>query len=154
MLTLKQLAINDVREFHQQFYTPNNASIAIAGDFKPAELKALLTKYFGPIPAGPKVDEVTTATTPTPAITEQKRAEVTDTVKLEQVNIAFLTPPSYAPGDADLQIAGYILGQSSASRLYEELVHKREMAQSAFCYDRGPQAHRHLLLLADRQARR
>jgi zinc protease len=129
--------INDVREFHQQFYTPNNASIAIAGDFKPAELKALLTKYFGPIPAGPKVDEVTTTTTPTPAISEQKRAEVTDTVKLEQVNIAFLTPPSYTPGDADLQIAGYIFGQSSASRLYEQLVHKREMAQSAFCYDRA-----------------
>jgi zinc protease len=128
--------INDVREFHQQFYTPNNASIAIAGDFKPAELKALLTKYFGPIPAGPKVEEVTTTTTPTPAITEQKRAEVTDTVKLDQVNIAFLSPSAYTPGDAAAQMAGYILGQSSASRLYEALVHKREMAQSAFCYDR------------------
>ena len=25
--------IDDIRDFHQQFYTPNNASIAIAGDF-------------------------------------------------------------------------------------------------------------------------
>ncbi|MEI9981429.1 MAG: insulinase family protein [Edaphobacter sp.] len=44
--------INDVRDFHQQFYTPNNASIAIAGDFNPVQLKALLTKYFAPIPKG------------------------------------------------------------------------------------------------------
>jgi zinc protease len=128
--------INDVREFHQQFYTPNNASIAIAGDFDPAKLKALLTKYFGPIPAGPKVEPVTPENTPTPAITEQKRATVTDTVKLEQVSIGFLLPAAYAPGDADAQLAAYVLGQSSASRLYEALVHKREMAQSANCYDR------------------
>jgi len=51
--------INDVREFHQQFYTPNNASIAIAGDFNPAQLKALLTKYFGRFRRA-KVEAVTT----------------------------------------------------------------------------------------------
>jgi zinc protease len=127
--------INDVREFHQQFYTPNNASIAIAGDFDPAQLKALLTKYFGPIPAGPKVEPVTSATVPTPAITEQKRVTVTDTVKLDQINFAFLLPAAYTPGDADAQLLTNILGQSSASRLYEALVHKREIAQSANCYD-------------------
>jgi zinc protease len=42
--------IADIRDFHQQFYTPNNASIAIAGDFDPKQLKEMLTKYFGPIP--------------------------------------------------------------------------------------------------------
>jgi zinc protease len=129
--------INDVREFHQQFYTPNNASIAIAGDFNPAQLKELLTKYFGPIPAGPKVDPVTAETVPTPPITAQKRETVTDTVKLEQVDIGFLTPAAYTPGDADTQLLAYILGQSSASRLYEALVHKRQIAQSVFCYNRG-----------------
>src|SRR5271156_3003200 len=82
--------LNDVRDFFKQFYTPNNASIAVAGDFDPAKLKALLTKYFGPIPQGPKVDPVAVVTAP---ITEQKRATVTDTVKLPQIRIAFLTPP-------------------------------------------------------------
>jgi zinc protease len=127
--------INDVRDFHQHFYTPNNASIAIAGDFNPAQLKDLLTKYFGPIPAGPKVEPVTAATVPTPVVTEQKRATVTDTVKLDQINFAFLLPPAYTPGDADTQLMTSILGQSSASRLYEELVHKRQIAQSAGCFD-------------------
>ncbi len=76
---IESARIADVRDFHQQYYTPNNASIAIAGDFDAAKLKALLTKYFGPIPAGPKVDPVTATT---PAITSQRRVAVTDTVKL------------------------------------------------------------------------
>src|ERR1017187_6636849 len=69
----------DIRDFHQQFYTPNNASIAIAGDFDPKKLKDLLTKYFGPIPAGPKVEPVNTVT---PTITSQRRSTVTETVQL------------------------------------------------------------------------
>ena len=128
--------INDIRDFHQQFYTPNNASMAIAGDFDPAQLKVLIAKYFGPIPAGPKVDPVTSATVPTPAITEQKRATVTDTVKLEQINFAFLLPAAYTPGDVDGQLLSYVLGGAEASRLDKELVYKRQVAQSVSCYDR------------------
>ncbi len=125
--------INDIRDFHQQFYTPNNASIAIAGDFKPAELKALLTKYFGPIPQGPKAEPVTTATTPTPAITEQKRATVTDTVKLPQLRIAFLTPAAYAAGDVDVSLAGYVLGGAKASRMDQKFIYQMQNAQSVSC---------------------
>src|SRR5665213_1676296 len=66
--------IADIRDFHQHFYTPNNASIAIVGDFNPVKLKAMLTKYFGPIPAGPKVDPVNVVT---PAITHQQRVKMT-----------------------------------------------------------------------------
>jgi zinc protease len=128
--------INDVRDFHQQFYTPNNASIAIAGDFDPKQLLTLLTKYFGPIPAGPKVDAVTPENTPTPPIAEQKRATVTDTVKLEQISFGFLTPPAYAPGDADAQVLAHVLGQSDASRLDQELTLKRQVTQTVTCYDR------------------
>jgi zinc protease len=126
--------IADIRDFHQQFYTPNNASIAIAGDFNPAQLKALLTKYFGPIPAGPKVEPVTVVT---PAITEQKRATVTDTVKLERVDVSFLLPAAYTPGDADSHLLSHILGGAKASRLDQQLVYKRQIAQSVQCYDQA-----------------
>ena len=124
--------INDIRDFHQHFYTPNNASIAIAGDFNPSQLKALLTKYFGPIPAGPKVDPVNVAT---PAITEQKRATVTDTVKLSRLDISFLLPAAFTPGDTDGQLLSFILGGAKASRLDQELVYKRQIAQSVQCSD-------------------
>ena len=126
--------IADIRDFHQQFYTPNNASIAIAGDFDPAKLKALLTKYFGPIPAGPKVDPVTVVT---PPITSQKRATVTDTVKLPQLTIAWLTPPAYTPDSYAADVAMFALGGAKASRLDQALVYKTQVAQSVRCGNRS-----------------
>ena len=122
----------DIRAFFTQFYTPSNATIAIAGDYDPATIKPLLEKYFGPIPSGPKVD-VTPVTTP--PITSERRAVVTDTVQLPKVTLAWLAPPAFAPGDADAGIAAQILGYGKASRLYRELVLKQQIAQSANCYD-------------------
>jgi zinc protease len=125
--------IADVRDFHQQFYTPNNASIAIAGDFDAAKLKALLTKYFGPIPAGPKVEPVTVVT---PPITSQRRATVTDTVRLPELSIAWLTPAAYAPESYSMDAAIFALGQGKASRLDQALVYKTQVAQRVTCYNR------------------
>jgi zinc protease len=128
---IESARIADVRDFHQQFYTPNNASIAIAGDFDPAKLKALLTKYFGPIPRGPEVEPVTAST---PPITAQRRATVTDTVKLERVEIAWLTPPAYTPDAYSVDTAIFALGEAKASRLDQALVYKAQTAQSVNCY--------------------
>jgi len=122
--------IADIRDFHQQFYTPNNASIAIAGDFDPVKLKELLTKYFGPIPAGPKVEPVNIVT---PPITRQKRETVTDTVRLEQLDISWLTPARFTPGAEDAQVAMFALGEGKVSRLDQALVYKAQMAQSVRC---------------------
>jgi len=126
--------INDIRDFHQQFYTPNNASIAIAGDFNPKQLKDLLTKYFGPIPQGPVVAPVNA---PTPIITSQRRATVTDAVKLSQIDIAFLTPAIFTPGADDMAVAVYALGGAKASRLDQALIYKTQVAQSVQCYDQA-----------------
>jgi zinc protease len=128
---IESARIADVRDFHQQFYTPNNASIAIAGDFDPKKLRDLLTKYFGPIPAGPKVDPVTTKT---PAITSQKRATVTDTVKLPQLSVSWLTPSAYTPESYSVRAALHALGGAKASRLDEALVYKSQKAQKVSCY--------------------
>jgi zinc protease len=122
--------LNDVRDFFQHYYTPNNASIAVAGDFHPAELKALLEKYFGPIPAGPVPDKVNVTT---PPITSERRITVTDTVQLPRVSMGWLTPPVFQPGDADSDIFLRILGQGDSSRLYRKLVYEQQIAQSVDC---------------------
>jgi len=122
--------IADVRDFHQQFYTPNNASIAIAGDFDAAKLKAMLEKYFGPIPRGPAVEPVTVVT---PPITSQRRATITDTVRLERLTVAWLTPPAFTPDAYSSRSALYALGMAKASRLDQTLVYKSQTAQSVTC---------------------
>jgi len=125
--------IADIRDFHQQFYTPNNASIAIAGDFDAVKLKAMLTKYFGPIPAGPKVEPVDVVT---PEITKQRRETVTDTVRLPQFEIAWLTPARFTAGAEDAQVAMFALGEGKVSRLDQALVYKTQVAQRVTCYNR------------------
>jgi zinc protease len=122
--------IADIRDFHQQFYTPNNASIAIAGDFNPVKLKALLTRYFGPIPKGPAVEPVHVVT---PPITQQKRVTVTDTVRLPQLIVSWLTPAAFTPGAEDTDVAMFALGGAKASRLDQALVYKTQVAQRVTC---------------------
>ena len=127
---IESARIADVRDFHQQYYTPNNASIAIAGDFDPKVLREMLMKYFGPIQRGPQPPPVNVTT---PPITAQKRATVTDTVKLPQIRFAWLTPPAYTQPAYDTDVALYALGEGKASRLDEALVYKSQMAQSVAC---------------------
>ena len=122
--------LNDVRDFFRQFYTPNNCTLAIGGDFRKDDVKKLVEKYFGPIPRGPEVPKLDITT---PAITAQKRLTVPDTVQLPKVIIAWLTPPAFSPEDAPADIAAHILGGGKTSRLYHALVYDQQIAQSASC---------------------
>ena len=99
--------LNDVRDFFHRFYSPNNSTMAIAGDFDPAKLKPLIEKYFAPIPSGPSVEKVTIAA---PAIVKERRATITDAVQLSRVSIGWLAPRAFQPGDAETQLFIQILG--------------------------------------------
>jgi len=124
--------LNDVREFFHDYYTPNNASIAIVGDFDAATIKAKLEKYFGPIPRGPAVDAPHVVT---PPITTQRRETVTDTVQLPRLSLGWLTPAAFTPGDRASEMFLNILGGGKVSRLYQRLVYKDQVAQSVSCSD-------------------
>ena len=53
---LTAASVDDVKDFFKSYYTPNNLSLAITGDFDVAEAKRLVAKYYGPIPPGPALD--------------------------------------------------------------------------------------------------
>ena len=125
--------LEDVQKFFQQYYAPNNASLAIVGDIDVAQTKALVEKYFGTLKKGPAVPEITATT---PKITEERRKVVPARVELPRVYMAWITPPFYKPGDADADIAATLLGGGRSSRLYKRLVYEKQIAQdvSAFQY--------------------
>ena len=118
--------LGDVRDFFAHYYVPNNASLTIVGDIDVAATKALIEKYFGTIPRGPDVPEPQVAT---PQPTQEQRLTVTDQVELPRVTMAWVTPPAYAPGDAEADVAASLLGGGKTSRLYEALVHRSGIAQ-------------------------
>jgi zinc protease len=121
----------DVRSFFQAYYGPNNATIAIAGDFDPAAMKELVKKYFGTLQRGAEVPKPNVET---PRITAERRAVIQDRVELERVYMAWITPAVYVPGNAAGDIAAEILGGGggggASSRLYKKLVYEKQIAQS------------------------
>ncbi|MDE3153658.1 MAG: insulinase family protein [Acidobacteriota bacterium] len=119
--------LEDVQAFFREFYTPNNASLAIVGDIDPAATKALVEKYFGPLERGPAVKKPDVRT---PPITSERRLVVQDRVELPRVYMAWITPPAFTQGDADADLAGMILGGGKSSRLYEKLVYEKQIAQT------------------------
>jgi zinc protease len=119
--------LDDVRRFFRQYYAPNNASVAIVGDFDPAQAKTLVQKYFGTLKRGPAVPPIKAET---PKITSERRKTVTARVELPRVYMAWITSPILKPGDADADIASNILGGGRSSRLYKKLVYEKQIAQS------------------------
>jgi zinc protease len=119
--------LDDVQRFFRQYYAPNNATMAIVGDFDAAEVKKLVAKYFGtlkrgPAVAAPKADAV--------RIASERRLTVPSRVELPRVYMAWLTPPIFKPGDAEADITGTILGGGRSSRLFKKLVYEKQIAQN------------------------
>jgi zinc protease len=119
--------LEDVRRFFRQYYAPNNASLAIVGDFDPAQAKALVQKYFSTLKRGPAVPPIKAET---PKITSERRKTMTARVELPRVYMAWITSPILKPGDADADIASNILGGGRSSRLYKKLVYEKQIAQT------------------------
>jgi zinc protease len=63
MADLTAAELDDVKEFFRMYYSPNNAVLTLVGDFDPVEARALIAKYFGPIPQGPEVPRFTARST-------------------------------------------------------------------------------------------
>ena len=52
---LDAATLQDVKDFYQRWYVPNNVTVTLSGDFDKAEAKAMVEKYFGEIPRGPDI---------------------------------------------------------------------------------------------------
>ena len=118
--------LEDVKDFFKRYYAPNNASLAIVGDFDPAVARALVQKYFGTLKRGLPVPPITVTT---PPITTERRATVEERVELPRLYMAWLTSPIFKPGDADADIVATFLGGGPSSRLYKKLVYEQQIAQ-------------------------
>jgi len=128
---IQAVKLDDVREFFRQYYAPNNATIAIAGDIDKAATKKLIEKYFGTLKRGPAVPPVKAET---PVITSERRIVVEDRVELPRMYMAWITPAFFKEGDADADIASSVLGQGRVSRLYKKLVYEKQIAQNVTSY--------------------
>jgi predicted Zn-dependent peptidase len=123
---LEGASLDDVRAFHRDYYGPNNAVLAIAGDVTPAQGFALAQKYFGAIPK---------RATPAPADfseglnTQEKRIEQSDALaQVPAVAAAWKIPARGSRDQAAIAVLGELLAGGDASLFYQGLVKGREIA--------------------------
>jgi predicted Zn-dependent peptidase len=120
--------IGDVEKFYKQYYSPNNAVLAIAGDVKTDEIFAKVEKYFGaiaPRPAPPKakLDEA-------PQKAERTAEQPDKLATVPALAVGYRMP---ARGTRDAIVAavtGDLLHNGQASRLYQYLVKEKQQAVS------------------------
>ena len=136
MADLSAAGYDDVAQFFRTYYTPNNASLVVAGDIDLAEARRLVTTWYGPIPRGPEPPAQTVTTAP---LSGETRLVLEDQVQLPRLYLAWPSAATYAAGDAALGALGQVLAGGKNSRLYRRLVYDLEIAQDVFAFQRGAQ---------------
>jgi len=134
MKDLSSATLEDVREFFRTYYTPNNATLAIAGDITPRDARRLAERYFGEIPRGPAV----TRTPPPPVeLTADVYATLEDRVQLPRVYHAWHSVKAFADDDAALDVLANVLAGGRPSRLYKRLVYELQIATEVVAFQDG-----------------
>jgi zinc protease len=121
---LRAAKLDEVHQFFRRYYHPANASIALAGDIDPEAALSLVRAYFEPIDAGAPVEPVRALAT----LDGDRRILLEDRVELPRLYLAWLTPPMFEPGDAELDLATDLLANGKTSRLYRRLVYDERIA--------------------------
>ncbi len=143
MEDLNAASVEDVREFFRIYYAPNNAVLALVGDFKTDQALAKIKAHFESIPSQPAPARVDVAE---PAQTSERRFTIDDSLaQLPLLNIGY---KGYVGAVSDvyaLQALATVLGSGQGSRLYQKLVKESQLTLSANSFAsvrRGPGAFR------------
>ncbi len=131
---LSAASFQDVEDFYRAYYTPNNASLVVAGDLDLEVARGLVEKWYGSIPRGPELPPQPVAA---PILDREHRLVLEDDVQLPRLYLTWHSPAAYAPADAAAQALAGVLGGGKTSRLYRRLVYDLEVAQSVSAFQSG-----------------
>lgn len=127
--SIKNFNRPDCVEYFKTYYAPNNAVVAIVGDFNADEAFELMKQYFGNIPSGPPPPEV-------PVYEPEQRGAKRVTMEKPVQYTHFMR--GYHVGDKDspdlpaLEVIQNVLVSGESSRIFQSLVNDLEL--SLGCY--------------------
>mgnify|MGYP001198560213 CR=1 FL=1 len=122
---LDAATVADAKAFFGAYYAPNNAVLALVGDFDAAEAFAKVERYFGAIPSRP--------VPPRPDVAEKPNAKERTLVQSDPLAtvpalaIGWKLPARGTQDDVPLAVLGELLAGGEASRLYLGLVKGKEL---------------------------
>jgi zinc protease len=130
MEDLEAASIEDVREFFETYYVPENATLVLVGDFDPLQAKLLVGQYLGRVP---KARQPVPRDIPKePPQTKERRVTVEAPWPLPAVVVAHHITYDGNADSYPLHIASKVLSDGQSSRIYQKLVYETQLAVAAF----------------------
>ncbi|HYC32227.1 MAG TPA: pitrilysin family protein [Gemmatimonadales bacterium] len=131
MEDLDAARLDDVKDWFRTYYGPANAVLVVAGDVKPAEVKAKVERYFGDIPSGPPVtrQEAWIAKR-----SGSQRGWMQDRVPQARIYQVWNVPQWDSPESDYLNLLAQVLTTGKSSRLYKRLVYDEQTATAVSAY--------------------
>lgn len=134
---LQNATVEDVKEFYDKFYGPNNATLVIAGDFDEDETRQMIEKYFGEIK---KRQEVEPLPIQNVSLDETKRLYHEDNfATAPQLNMVWPAVELYNKDAYALDFLGEILSDGKEAPLYEVLVDERKLTSQPYAFNGADQ---------------
>src|SRR3954454_3300139 len=130
MEDLEAASIEDVREFYQTYYVPENAVLTVVGDFDMAQALQLVTQYFGRVPKALK--PVPRDIPKEPVQTKERRFTIEEAWPLPAVVVAYHVTYDGHPDSYPLHITAKILSDGESARITRDLFYTRRIALSAY----------------------
>ena len=125
---LKNPSMKNIREYHAQYYVPNNMCIAMSGDFNPDEAIKVIDKYFGSWKPGT-----------VPTFTKVKEEPITSPIirlvngqDPESLTIAFRIEEGHGSRDALLAQAMEMVLNNGACGLIDLNLNQKQLCLNAY----------------------
>lgn len=131
---IEDATMEDVKAFFHKYYAPSNAILCIGGDFELDEVKALVQKWYGDIPAGNYVNDEIPAE---PIQTEFKELEVDRKVPSDAFYYAFKMGDRLSSNYYTADILSDLLGADRASKLYTKVKKELQLVTDISAYITG-----------------
>jgi zinc protease len=132
MTDLSAASEDDVKDFFRLYYAPNNATIAIVGDFDPVQAKAWVAKYFRDLPQGKTVQR---PSVPPGKLNSSKRLVYEDRVQVPRLYIQWPTVGGKNDDDYALSVLGSILAGARTARFTKALVYDTQLATNVGAFE-------------------
>jgi zinc protease len=125
---LNRASLDDVKNFFLRWYGPNNAILALSGDFKSADALVLIEKYFGDIKQCPEVKKLRVAPV---VIATDKYTSYQDNTYFPLNLRVFPTVPQYNRDEPALDLLGSMMGNGNNSIFYKNFVKSKIAVQAS-----------------------